>query len=429
MKLVQNIALGALLAIAAGNAVAQDAESVYAEARRALNRLEFDAAIAGFQALRNNFPDSRYVSDSYYWEAFALERTGDLGGAVEAIDTLLREHPDAATRADAQELKIRSCMELARQGNRECAEEISSAVRATDEVDEEVRLAAVNALMYLPAERAVPIAARLVANREQPLTVRKQALFILADTAHEPVATDQVREVLKAVALDSTDDAELRGQAVFWLSQTPGEDTLALLEELVNGSSDRDLQTQAVFAISQHEPAQSLPLLERVVRNEAYDMDIRVQALHWIGEKGGAGALPFLTRTYTELADEGLKQQALFAVSQTQAPGATAWLAQRGGDPSESIDLRQQALFFAAQSGLPAAELGAIYQRTADPDLRAYTIWLIAERGGEGSLESLLEIARTDPDPGMREQAIQLIGSSEDPRAEEYLLQMLGERP
>jgi hypothetical protein len=427
MRLKANIALGALLIMAVGNALAQDAESTYAEARRALNRLEFNAAIAGFQALRRNFPDSRYESDSYYWEAFALERSGDLAGAVEVIDTLLREHPDAATRSDAQDLKIRSCMELARQGHRECAEEIDSTVNAEGATDEEMRLAAVNALIYLRAERAVPIAAKLVANREQPLAVRRQALFILADMAEMPAVATQVREVLQSVALDTTEETEMRSEAVFWLSQTPGEDTLAMLEQLLNDTTDPELRQRAIFAISQQPGAEGLAVLERIVLNEALDNETRQQAIFSIGQARGPEALPFLTRAYTGLADPELKQQVLFAVSQTQALGATAWLGQRGADQTEPTELRQQALFFAMQSGLPAADLRAIYQQTADPELRAYTIWLIAQRGGEGSLEAMLEIAQTDPDPDMRQQAITFIGSSEDPRAEEFLLEILGE--
>jgi HEAT repeat protein len=423
------LGLAVLLVVAASNAFAQDAESTYAEARRALNRLEFDAAIAGFQTLRRNYPDSRFESDSYYWEAFALERSGDLGGAVERIDTLLREHPDAATANDARDLKVRACMELARRGDRECAEEIEETVRAPGDVDEEMRLAAVNALIYLPAERAVPIAAKLVANRNQPLAVRKQALFILADMAEMPAAATQVREVLQTVALDTSEDNEMRGEAVFWLSQTPGADTLAMLEQLMNDSTDPELRERAIFAISQQETAESLALLEKLAMLDTLDIETRQRAIFSIGQGGGADALPFLTRVYADLTDPELKQQTLFAILQTDAPSATTWLAQRGTDPAESIELRQQALFFAMQGGLPAGDLRTIYQQSAERELREYTIWLIAQRGGEGSLEALLEIARTDPDPEMRQQAISLIGSTEDPRAEELLLEILGEQP
>jgi HEAT repeat protein len=292
-----------------------------------------------------------------------------------------------------------------------------------------MRLAAVNALIYLPAERAVPIAAKLVANRNQPLAVRKQALFILADMAEMPAVSTQVRESLQAVALDTSEDIEMRGQAVFWLSQTPGADTLAMLEQLMNDSTDPELRERAIFAISQQETAESLALLEKLAMLDTLDIETRQRAIFSIGQGGGADALPFLTRVYADLTDAELKQQTLFAILQTGAPSATAWLAQRGTDPAESVELRQQALFFAMQGGLPAGDLRTIYQQTAEPELREYTIWLIAQRGGEGSLEALLEIARTDPDPEMRQQAISLIGSTEDPRAEELLLEILGEQP
>ena len=43
------------------------------------------------------------------------------------------------------------------------------------------------------------------------------------------------------------------------------------------------------------------------------------------------------------------------------------------------------------------------------------------------SLDLLLEIARSDPDPEMREKAVFWIGDSDDPRAEAFLLDVLGQ--
>ncbi len=87
--------------------------------------------------------------------------------------------------------------------------------------------------------------------------------------------------------------------------------------------------------------------------------------------------------------------------------------------------MRKQALFWAAEAGLSIGQLESLYEDFDDLALREHLIWLIADQGGEGSLESLLDIARNDPNPDMRAKAVFWIGDSEDPRAAEYLLELL----
>ena len=422
------IICAAMLAVAsAASVTAQDADDAYRDARRALNRQEFTAAIDAFQALRRDYPDARYVADSYYWEAFALERSGELQGAVAAVDTLLREHPEAATAGDARALRIRACSELARRGDGECAQLILETVRDPARLDEATRMAAVNALLNMRADRAIPIAAQVATNRGHRVAVRRQALFILADKAEDGNTETQslARETLRTVALDAGDDPEVRSQAVFWLSKVPGEDTLAMLAELVNSEADVELKKRAIFAISEHESSESMSLLRELAGNGALNIELRKQAIFWIGEEGEDRAVPFLMELYSTLDSAELKRQVLFAVAEAEAAESVDWLIARAEDPAETVDTRRQALFWAAEAGLPATRLASLYDRFAEPEIREHLIWLIADTGGAGALESLLQIARTDPDPDMRAKAIFWIGDSDDPRAAEYLIELL----
>jgi hypothetical protein len=91
----------------------------------------------------------------------------------------------------------------------------------------------------------------------------------------------------------------------------------------------------------------------------------------------------------------------------------------------ETLDVRRQALFWAADIGVTAEELNGLYRSFDEPRLREHLIWLIAEEGGDDSVELLIDIARNDPDPEMRTKAIFWIGDSDDPRAAEYLLDLL----
>jgi outer membrane lipoprotein YfiO/HEAT repeat protein len=420
----------ALAASAVGPAYAQSDADRYSEAQRALNRQEFDEAIAALRALRRDYPESRYIDDSYYWEAFALERSGNPERALDVIDTLLSEHAESESIDDAQALRIQICSELARRGDADCAAQISSTVRDLDQVGDLTRSQAVNALINMRPERAVPIATQLLANRNQSIAIRRQALFILADKADDEAVAAQVRETLLSTALDTTDNLEVRTQAVFWLSEVEGEESLDALARLLDVKGPKELTNAALFAISEHESPRAGELLRQFAQDDARDIELRKQAVFWIGERaedGDTQALPFLMNLYGNVTNTELKRQLLFAVAETESPGSQVWLLERANEAGAPLEVRKQALFWASEAGLPIDDLSSLYRTTTEPELREHLIWLISEHDSEGSLDLLLEIARSDPDPAMREKAIFWIGDSEDPRAEAFLLELIGQ--
>lgn len=416
----------------AGAALAQPrvADDVYRDAQGALTRQDFARAARDFRSLRRDFPESQYVADSFYWEAFALERGGNLDRAVEALDTLLRDHPGAATAADARALRVRICGELARQGNRECAVENAPLVRNPAELDAAMRDAAMSALQNMRPERAMPIAVGVLSDRAQPEPLRRQALFIIADKGDEgPELEKQARDVLLRTARDANDSMEIRKQAIFWLSELEGEETLLALREIMRSSQDPELLNSAIFAISQQETPEAAALLRELAENASLGVELRKQAIYWLAEEHEERSVPFLTELYGKLDDTELKRQVLFAVAQTEADTALGWLLERAADTRETVEVRKQALFWANDTGLPLAQLRGLYGTTAERELREQIVWLISESEDNPSaaLDALIEIARTDPDLEMRRKAIFWIGESDDPRAEQLLLDILGQ--
>jgi 6,7-dimethyl-8-ribityllumazine synthase len=431
MKYLRTLALTLLAATAvAALGQSRNADDVYRDAQGALTRQDFARAIDGLRALRRDFPTSRYVADSFYWEALALERSGNLEGAVQALNTQLREHPDAATAADARGRRVQICAELASTGNRDCAVEIAAVVRDPTQVDADLRLYALNALQNMRAERALPIATAVLNDRSQPEELRRQALFIIADKGEESTELQkQALDTLLSTSRDATDSMEIRKQAIFWLSELEGEETLSALQEIVSNSNDEELLKSAIFAIAEQDSAQAAALLRELAENEALGVEVRKQAIYWLAEEYEEQAVPFLTDLYGKLEDAELKKQVLFAIGETEADTALAWLLDRAGDSRETLEVRKQALFWANEAGLPAAQLRGLYRSAAERELREHIIWLISESEDDSAaaLDMLIEIARSDPDREMRSKAVFWIGESDDPRAEQLLLEILGQ--
>ncbi len=78
-----------------------DAASLFERAGAAYGDKDFDAALALFDRVVHDFPDSRYVVPSLYNAGLALEAKGDLAAAAERYRRITVEHADSKEAIDA----------------------------------------------------------------------------------------------------------------------------------------------------------------------------------------------------------------------------------------------------------------------------------------------------------------------------------------
>jgi HEAT repeat protein len=403
------------------------ADSLYRAAREALNRREFRQASELFAALPSRFPRSGYAADAYYWQAFALYRMGGeprLREALEALRVQRDKFPKASTTGDARALERRIQGELARTGDSEAAEKVEKAAveaaeghESEDACDEEdTKLAALNALIHMNAERAQPILKRVLARRDAgSACLRRKAVFLISQGDGEGVE----RILLESARSDP--DSEVREQAVFWLSQVGGPTAVAALDSILRTSKDAGVQEKAIFALSQHGSPESQKALRGYAERADLSPELREKAVFWIGQSGGAEDAQYLRGLYGRLSDEELRKKILFSLSQMGGQENDRWLLGVARDRQQSLELRKQALFWAGQGGAPMADLAGLYSTMDDREMREQLIFVYSQREEPAAVDKLLEIARRDTDPEMRKKALFWLGQSEDPRAAKAL--------
>lgn len=257
----------------------------YARAREALNGRQYAQAADLFQELRDRYPGSGYVGDSYYWQAFALYREGGRSNyrrAMELLTTQAREHPDATSRGDADELRVRIEAQLAQRGDAQAAAAIAqqAAVPCSDE-DQELRIAALSALINMNADQAIPILREVLQSRDAcSVELRRQAVFVISQKM-----TDQSVDILLDLAHRNPDpDPEVREQAVFWLSQVDSDEAVDALAAILRESNDPELQEQALFALSKHSGDRAWAILRDFAQRSDADPEARANAIFWIGQ-------------------------------------------------------------------------------------------------------------------------------------------------
>lgn len=422
---------------------AQDpADSLYRAGREALNQGDNSRAVGIFQSLASRFPTSAYAPDAHYWEAFARYRIGGAEQfrlALAALERQRTRHPNAATRADAQALATRIQGELARLGDGEAAQAVTqvaevvargtrdgeagsaSAAGECAREESEIRTAALNALLQLDAERALPVLRQVLARRDPcSAPLRRQAVFLIAQKA-----SAETEAMLLEIARKDP-DPEVRRSAVFYLSQVKTDRAVAALEEILRTPADSTLHERALFALSQHSSERA----SRTLRAYAERTDVpevhRERAIFWIGQDRASDNSAFLQSLYRRSASDRLKDRILFSLSQTPDGGNGPWLLAVARDTSESIRMRKSALFRASQARVPIQELLDLYRQMPDAEMKDQLLFVYSQREEAAAVDRLIEIAQKEPNLSLRKKAIFWLSQSKDPRVAQVLLELIG---
>jgi HEAT repeat protein len=423
-------AVGALQALDASWAVlGQDPEDdLYRQARRALARQQYQEAARLFMELRQRYSRSAYTGDAYYFEALARYREGSSSNLTRARELLSEQaelFAEAATRADARTLEARIMGAAARRGDATATAQVRErAAQSCEGEDMAVRSAALSALLSMDSERAVPILREVLQARDACSSeLRRQAVFLLAQHM-----TPETVDVLVDLGHRNPDpDPEVREVAVFWLSQVDDPAALdALMEILSSGQASGEIQERALFAIAQSDSPEARSVLESFARRADTPPYLRENAIFWLGQS--EGSLTFMREIYGSLDDPELKERVLFGIGQSDDPEARAWLLERALDASEPMEVRRSALFWAGQSGLAPAQVVRIYRTAEDRELREHAILVLSQAGEEdqtAAVDAMMEIARTETDPELKERVVFWLGQSDDPRVPEFLLELI----
>jgi TolA-binding protein/HEAT repeat protein len=442
------------------------ADSVYRAARQALNQSQYERAAALFSSVRDRYPRSTYVPNTYYWQAFALYRAGsddNLRAARAALQAQADKYPSASTSRDARVLLRRVQGELARRGDPDAAAAVSedagiaagpvivgtpgtpptvmaptgptTVIAGTpgrrrgrsascDENDDDMRIAALNAVLQMDPDRAVPLLKTVLARRDEgSACLRRKAVFLVSQKRTEETS----RILLDAVRSDP--DQEVREQAVFWLSQVPGDETVAALDSILQDpKSDPQIQEKAIFALSQLQSPRAAAILCSYSGRRDRPADLREKSIFWLGQRRSAENQQCLRGLYKNLESDDLKEKVIFSLSQMGGADNYRWLMDIALDAKEHIELRKKALFWAGQGGsVDVADLVKLYDSMNDREMREQLIFVYSQRNEEAALDKLFQIGKNDPDRELRKKAIFWVGQSRNPRAAQYLQDLINQ--
>ncbi|MDD5541799.1 MAG: HEAT repeat domain-containing protein [Acidobacteriia bacterium] len=238
------------------------------------------------------------------------------------------------------------------------------------------------------------------------------------------------RRVDRIRVFSSDCDLDAGGLSVYFVPHAASEESIKLLSKWVLENGDeaaghRSLTGQGVMAIAMHAGVAAEQALDGFTASSQPE-SLRRQAVFWLGSVRGQAGFEVLKRLVTNDPSEKIREHAVFALSISKVPQAVeAMIRTAHDDPSAHV--RGQALFWLAQKA-GRKSVGAIsdaIQNDPATAVKRRAVFALSRLPKDEGIPKLIEVAQTNRNAAVRKQAIFWLGQSKDPRALNFIEQLL----
>jgi HEAT repeat protein len=221
----------------------------------------------------------------------------------------------------------------------------------------------------------------------------------------------------KPLAPEEAGDDEMKLMAINSLMQSDPERSVPLLEKLLQKPSSPKLRERALFVLSQSDSPRAREVVVRVAKGGA-NPDLQLQAVRNLGLHGGKESRQVLADIFAGSNDVTIKRQVLHGFMVTGEKDRLLAIAK--GDRNE--ELRKEAIHFLGTMNANV-ELGQLYGGESSREVRGQILQAMFVAGNSAKL---IEIAKSEKDPELRERAIRHLGTTKAPAAGDALVAIYG---
>jgi len=427
--------LAVLMVAGAVRVIAAEVDQTYGAAQEALNRAAYAEAIELYKQAYEADLAGDLASKALYWRAYAHYKLGDkqhLKRALQVLELQRSRFPQAPNLAEAEALYAHVTGSLARHGDARAVRRVretargyiieSGRSRQTQDHEYEARVAALNALMMMDAERALPILEKLLGDEDTEPELKRHALMVLAQV------DDEAAERILIEVVSHETDQEMLAQSLFWLAQMESDAALDAVLAAYRRTEDDEVKQAALMAMSQNHDRRAGDLLLEVARDVTSGTELRSQAVYALAQVHVEGTAEIFMDLYASSDDSEFKSMIMYAMTDLDHPASEDWFERIITDPHESVEVRQQGLHYAGQMDmLDTTFLRKVYRSDNDPEMRTQVCYVLSQIDDPDAVDLAIEIVREEDDPEVRHQAIYWLGQFEDPRIVDFLVELIEE--
>jgi HEAT repeat protein len=217
---------------------------------------------------------------------------------------------------------------------------------------------------------------------------------------------------LLAQRLQSNEHDDVRETAVEWLAYHPRADALSAITRAARSDRSPDIRAEAAEALGDMDFSAATDSLI-VLASELRDTDARSEAVEGLGQKqNDPRAVAALARIARNDPQGDIQREAVESLGETRSPDAQRELrAILREHPNAGV--RDEALETIAESSPPgeaAAFLEEVARTDPHPDMRREAVESLGEAQGSGAVAVLIDIAMNDTDADVQREAVEALG-------------------
>ena len=201
---------------------------------------------------------------------------------------------------------------------------------------------AIAAAAFADSVDIVPDLGRLVRRDDVRRSTRESGVFWIASFDDNTVSP-----MLRGFVTDERLDMEIRGSAIIALGRDEISDEDVEFLRRFYTTANEHLKDKIFLAVHNSDDPKVSRWLSSVVTDGNEPMEVRRQALFWMGQ--GHGPLTDLTRLYDQVQEHTLREHFTFVLSQRHESGAVDKLIDIARSDTDR-DIRRQAFFWLGQS-------------------------------------------------------------------------------
>ncbi len=411
-----------------------DSEELSREAREALNRSDYAEAAKLFAESRKLAQEKEEISLALYWEAFSRSRlrpTHELKRAAELLNLEEMQYADRETRAESEALAARIYGELARRGEADAVREVHERAKG-QERRVQTRVAALQALLQMDPDRALPMLEKIMQddspeNRE----LRNHAVMVACHQGGPKFQT------MLLDMLETETDEEFLENVIFCVAMNPSDEGIDKLMGLFQRNKNPHLAEAILISMmnmdDHQQSAKVFSFLTTTVKDKSLEMDIRQHALLAMSEfDRDEELLEFLDQFSDKTESPEMQEAMLMALANMDNAKADKILMDMINQENLDEDLKTQALYsLGAHSKLSVQFLQDIYSKAGpeSEDLKSQVWHLLSmHKDQDKALDVMLDFARNEKDLEVKQDMVFWLGQFDDPRAADFLVEILEDK-
>ncbi len=370
-------------------------DRLYDAGQRALENRRWDEALEDFNQVSSR--GGTRADGAFYWKAYTLNKLGRRDDSLAAIAELRKSFPNSRWLDDAKALEL------------EVKQASGQKVAPETETDEDLKLLALNGLMQSDPDRAFPLLEKLLHGAQSP-KLKRNAVYVLAASS-SPRAQQMLEQIARG---QGNPDLQILAIRYYGERRRQNPNGSQILSEIYSSSSDPAVKRAVLSAF---ESSRDKDRLMQIARNEK-SQDLRLEAVRRLASMSDARA--DVWQLYQSESSPEIRMQILEALPQNGNLDKFVEVAKTDKDPRlRRVAIQQLANQRAAATG---DALVSIYNADQDSDVRRTVVdALYSQRNAK----DLVQVARAEKDPRMKQRIVERIANMKSPEATEYLMEIL----